>query len=302
MHDVVIVGSINMDLSAVVNRIPAPGETVLATGLVRSPGGKGANQAVAAARAGGASVAFVGAVGDDADGRTLIKHLQANGIATAGIDTISEPTGTALISVDAQGENAIVVVPGANMALGEPNEAQSSTIREASIVLSQLEIPLATVTRAAHLTHEGGGRFILNAAPAQPLPSDLLSLVDVLIVNEHEAREVTQEQDLDRALEQLAQSVPAVVMTLGGAGSRVLLRDQSTVAVPAYRVEVVDTTAAGDTFCGVLSAALSRDAGWENGLHDASAAAALTVTRRGAQDSIPTAAELARMSAGETVR
>ena len=292
MSSVVVVGSVNADLSARVARIPAPGETVLATGFARSPGGKGGNQAVGAARAGGAAVTFVGAVGTDADGAWLADRLDAAGVDVATLTRVEGPSGQALISVDAAGENAIVVVPGANAAFAEVTPVQADAIAHADVVLAQLETPLATVTQAARIARDHGVRFLLNAAPSQPLPPDLLALLDVLIVNEHEARDVARTDDLDEALTRLVAEVGTVVLTLGASGSRIVHRGQEPISVPARRVEAVDTTAAGDTYCGVLAAALARGASWEAAAEEASVASALTVTRPGAQDSIPTRAEV----------
>lgn len=292
MSAVVVVGSVNADLSARVARIPEPGETVLAAGFARSPGGKGGNQAVAAARAGGAEVAFVGAVGTDADGGWLADRLAASGVDVAGLARLEGPSGQALISVDAHGENAIVVIPGANGAFTALSPTQEALIRGAAVVLAQLETPLETVTAAAHLARDHGVPFLLNAAPSRPLPDQLLAAVDVLIVNEHEARDVAGTDDLDEALERLGGEVETVVLTLGASGSRIVTRGEEPLEIPAVCVDAVDTTAAGDTYCGVLAAALARGAGYEEAATEAAAASALTVTRPGAQDSIPTRDEV----------
>jgi ribokinase len=292
MNPVVVVGSVNVDLSAQVERIPAPGETVLATGFARSPGGKGGNQAVAAARAGGAEVALVGAVGTDDAGAWLTGRLAAAGVSTSTLVELEGPSGQALISVDAAGENAIVVVPGANAALTRLTEAQADVVRNAVVVLAQLEVPLSTATQAARLARASRAMFILNAAPSQPLSASFLADVDVLIVNEHEARDVAGTDDLDSAMARLSEQVATVVLTLGAAGSRILTRGQEPLEVPAVRVKAVDTTAAGDTYCGVLAAALARGAGLAEAALEAAAASALTVTRPGAQDSIPERAEV----------
>lgn len=292
MSGVVVVGSVNVDLAATVERIPAPGETVLATGFVRSPGGKGGNQAVAAARAGEAPVTFVGAVGTDDAGDWLVAGLTRAGVATDAIARLAGPSGQALISVGASGENAIVVVSGANMALTELADAQRDVIRDANVVLAQLETPVSIVTQAARLAHESGATFILNAAPSRPLPSALLADVGVLIVNEHEARDVAGTDALDEAMERLSHLVPTVVLTLGAAGSRIVTCDEPPLELPALRVTAVDTTAAGDTYAGVLAASLARGSRLIDAAREATAASALTVTRRGAQDSIPTRAEV----------
>ncbi len=292
MSTVVVVGSVNADLSARVTRIPAPGETVLATGFARSPGGKGGNQAVAAARAGGADVAFVGAVGTDGDGAWLADSLAASGVDVATLARLDGPSGRALISVDHAGENAIVVVSGANGAFTSLTPEQKDVIASAEVVLAQLETPLATVAAAARIARDHGVTFMLNAAPSQELPHELLAEIDVLIVNEHEARDVAGTDDLDEALQRLAGEVGTVVLTLGASGSRIVSDNDAPLEVPAVRVEAVDTTGAGDTYCGVLAAALARGETWPDAAREAAAASALAVTRPGAQDAIPTRAQV----------
>lgn len=285
---VLVVGSVNMDLSARVWRIPAPGETVLAQEAVRSPGGKGGNQAVAAARAGGVPVAVVGAVGSDADGQSLLSSLALNGIDVTGIETLQGTSGLALISVDDASENAIVVVPGANAAVSSRTPAAQELLRGAPVLLSQLEIPLESILHAAQ-SRAPGSLFMLNAAPAQALSTDLLEAIDVLVVNEHEAREIGGSAQLDTAVQTLLDQVAIVIVTLGSAGVELHRRGRAPYVQPAFPVTAVDSTSAGDTFCGVLAARLAQGTGFEQALRDSSAAAALTVTRPGAQDSIPTA-------------
>jgi ribokinase len=300
---VVVVGSINQDVVARVARIPAPGETLLAASLVRTGGGKGANQAVAARRAGGAEVAFVGAVGTDAVGEMLRTALEADGIDVSGVVQVDEVTGTALISVDASGENAIVVAAGANAARDSLSDAQRAVVASASVLLTQLEIPVALVRDAAATRGEGAWH-VLNAAPSAPFAArrdELLAATDVLVVNEHEALEAAGVGDLDEAIADLARTVRGLVVTLGSRGCLVVCGDERT-EVPAHVVTPVDTTGAGDTFCGVLAAALAAsgrrpDAVDLRLLADAAragaAASALAVTRPGAQDAVPTADEVA---------
>lgn len=288
---VLVVGSVNMDLSARVRRIPAPGETVLAQEAVRSPGGKGGNQAVAAARAGGVSVAFVGAVGSDADGQSLLSSLARDGIDVTGIETLQGTSGLALISVDDASENAIVVVPGANAAVSCRTPAAQELLRGAPVLLSQLEIPLESILHAAR-SRTPGSLFVLNAAPSQALPAELLEAIDVLVVNEHEAREIGGSAQLDIAVQTLLGQVAIVIVTLGSAGVELHRRGRAPQVQPSFPVTAVDSTSAGDTFCGVLAARLAQGTGIEQALRDSSAAAALTVTRPGAQDSIPTAEDL----------
>lgn len=300
---VVVVGSINQDVVARVDRIPSPGETVLGTTLVRSGGGKGANQAVAARRAGGAQVAFVGAVGTDAEGAALRAALERDGIDVSGLAEVAGPSGTALIAVDLAAENTIVVVPGANAGLPRLTEVQRGVVARSQVLLTQIEIPASLVEDAA-ATRPDGTWHVHNAAPSGPFAAAserLLPGIDVLIVNEHEALEIAGRSDLDAAVSALATKVRALVVTLGGQGSLVVVGDER-VEVPAFTAHATDTTGAGDTFCGVFAARLAAsgkppseaDAGV---LADAAtwgaAASAISVTRPGAQDAVPHAAEVA---------
>ena len=279
MTDVVVVGSANVDLVLPVRRIPRPGETVLASGLSRGPGGKGANQAVAAARA-GAATAFVASLGDDESGELLRAALSAAGVDLGNVSTTSTPTGTAIITVDAQGENAITVAPSANADLVLDDDSRTA-VRQAAVVLAQLEIPFDTVREAARESRY----FVLNAAPAAELDEELLAHVDVLVVNEHEAAVISGVTgDPGPAL---LKRVPAVVVTLGGSGAVVLTREAAEVRVPGVSVEVVDTTAAGDTFCGVLAATLAAGADLTNAVRRANVAASLSVQSAGAIPSVP---------------
>ncbi|MFJ4998778.1 ribokinase [Microbacterium sp. NPDC088619] len=305
---VVIVGSINQDVVAHVDRIPAPGETVLGSTLLRSGGGKGANQAVAARRAGGAEVAFVGAVGSDADGDALRSALVADGIDVSGLARVDGPSGVALISVDTRAENAIVVVPGANAALTRLTEVQRSVVSHARVILTQLEIPVTLVQQTA-AAKAADCWLLLNAAPSAPLvaaDTDLLAIADVLIVNEHEALDVARAADLDSAVAALVPRVRALVITLGRAGSLVFCGGQHA-EVPAFPAEAVDTTGAGDTFCGAFAAALAASDRTPESidlalLTDAArvgaAAAALAVTRLGAQEAVPSITEVAALLTG----
>ncbi|MCP2264081.1 ribokinase [Promicromonospora thailandica] len=297
---VVVVGSANVDLVVDVPRHPAGGETILGGDLRRTPGGKGANQAVAAARAGGADTSFVGALGRGESAELLLASLGGAGVRTETVDRVDAPTGTALITVSPDGENAIVVAPGANSRV-RVGAAQARRIAAADVVLAQLEIPLGTVTAAA-LERRQGALFVLNAAPSRELPDTLWREVDVLVVNEHEAADLAgaagTPEDLASAL---LDRVPAVVVTLGAEGSLVARRDTDPVRVPAARVDAVDTTGAGDTYCGVLAAGLARVglAGLADAARLAGAAAALAVTRPGAQDAVPDAAEVAALAEGD---
>jgi ribokinase len=283
--DVVIVGSANVDLVLPVQRIPRPGETVLSGAMTRGPGGKGANQAVASARA-GARTAIVAALGVDDAGELLRDALAGSGVDLALVSSSSgSPTGTAIITVDEAGENSIVVAPGANGELTLSEEA-ARVVGRAKIVLSQLEIPFATVQEAAATS----SYFILNAAPAAELSDELLADVDLLVVNETEAEIIA---GADRSA--LLKRVPAAVVTLGGAGAVILTRDGAEITVPGVAVDVVDTTAAGDTFCGVLAATLSAVSATDpitpsdltNAVRRANVAASLSVQAAGAIASVP---------------
>ena len=283
--EVVVVGSANVDLVLPVQRIPRPGETVLAGLLTRGPGGKGANQAVASARA-GARTAMVAALGRDDGGALLRDALGSSGVDLALVTASEAPTGTAIITVDESGENSIVVAPGANGEL-TLSERAASVVGTAKIVLSQLEIPFPTVRAAA----AASAYFVLNAAPAAELPDELLAEVDLLVVNETEAEAIA---GADRAA--LLKKVPAAVVTLGGAGAVILTRDGDEIEVPGVPVEVVDTTAAGDTFCGVLAATLAARSAetatitasdLTNAVRRANVAASLSVQAAGAIPSVP---------------
>ena len=293
--DVVVVGSLNMDLVVAVERHPKPGETIIGGDLQRFPGGKGANQAVAAARL-GARVRMVGRVGADAYGTELKRVLGAEGIATAEVAEVEAPTGVALISVSEDGQNAIIVSPGANARL-QPDDLGPALFANASVTVLQLETPLETVRRAAELGREAGARVLLNAAPARGLPDELLGALDVLVVNEFEAAQVAgaaEPESPEAALalaRELARRVPVVVVTLGARGL-VWAGDGGEGHLPAFEVEPVDTTAAGDAFVGGLAAALAAGEPLEQALRFGSAAGALAATRPGAQPSLPRRAEV----------
>lgn len=283
--DVCVVGSANLDLVATGPRLPRPGETVLATAFAEHAGGKGLNQAIAACRA-GARTAFVGAVGRDDAGRRLAAALDAAGVDTSHLATSEQPTGRALIAVDAHGENAIVVVPGANAdVVGEP-------LPHARVVLAQLEIPLTTVVAALRTARQAGATTILNPAPAAPLDPDLLALVDVLVPNEHELAALGTTDDL------LAAGVGAVVTTLGADGIRVTT-PEGEWHQPPFTVSPVDTTAAGDACCGALAAALAQGESLGRAVRTAAAAGALATTRRGAVPSLPDRAAIDALLAAQ---
>jgi ribokinase len=279
---VIIVGSANVDQAFRVTAIPAPGETVLSHGFSIALGGKGQNQAVASARA-GAATAFVGALGDDAFGASIREGLHANGIDSAGVRVVDAPTGTALIAVDDSGENTIIVEAGSN-ALLDLTDADAAAIAAAQVLVLQLEIPLATVTAAARAARAAGTRVLLNAAPIQELPAELLADVDILVVNEHEGAFLARGGEV-------ASLAPVVIMTLGAAGAVAHEGGQET-RVAAPKVSAVDATGAGDTFCGALAARLAEGAPLDDCLGFAVAAASLSVQKHGAVPSIPTRAEI----------
>jgi len=266
---VFVVGSLNVDLVTQVERHPKPGETVLGDGLRRLAGGKGANQAVAAAAA-GAEVAMFGAVGDDDGGRAYLKRLRDKGIEVVGVHTVAgQPTGHALIVVDDEAENSIVVIPGANA--HAELDPRLEELGAHDVLLVQLEVPLEVVTRAARTAYDRGARAIVNMAPYAALPPDVVALADPVVVNEHEAMLLADSGAVPRSL----------LVTFGSKGATWDGLTLPAVVVPAD--EVVDTTGAGDAFCGVLAAALARDDDREVALRKALAAGAAAVRHSGAQ-------------------
>jgi ribokinase len=293
-----VVGSTNMDLIVRARRLPAAGETVLGEDLRRVAGGKGANQAVAAARL-GATVSFVGNVGNDSFGVELRAGLHAEGIDTSHLATIERASGVALIVVDSHGENLIAVGSGANAAVSPAQvERALSALAADDVVLLQLEIPLDAIAAAGQSARRAGARVVLNAAPTtdDPRLTDLLRLTSILIVNQGEAQALSLADEPANAASSLRQRGPeTVIVTLGGDGL-VLASRTGITRLPARRVEVVDTTAAGDAFCGAFAAALLDGRSPEQGAATANLAAALATTRLGAQPSLPTLAEVTAFS------
>lgn len=289
---VVVVGSANADLVLRLADLPRPGETRLATDTSRLPGGKGANQAVAAARS-GASTTLIAAIGDDADGRLVRDALVAAGVDVRLMRTSTAPTGLAVVLLDERGQNSIVVASGANATIERLLPQERDVIRQSALLLCQLEVPLPVVIEAAHVARAAGRTVVVNAAPSRPLPDALVESVDVLVVNEHEAREVAGTPDLDGAVDALLTRVPAVIVTLGAAGARVAERGDSHRLLPAPAVRAVDTTGAGDTFSGVFAAGLAGGGSMTGAAERAIAAASLSVQRLGAIPSIPDAEEIA---------
>ncbi|MEU9774174.1 ribokinase [Streptomyces sp. NPDC047968] len=297
-YDLLVIGSANADLVVGVERRPGPGETVLGSELDVHPGGKGANQAVAAARL-GARTALLARVGDDAYGRLLLDAQQAAGVDTAGVLVGGAPTGVALITVDPSGDNSIVVSPGANGRLTPGDvRAAGGLLRASRVVSAQLEIPLETVVEAVRGLAPGT-RFVLNPSPPRPLPPEVLRACDPLIVNEHEARvilgvEPVGEEPADRARALLARGPRSVVVTLGARGAWVASA-QGAFPVPAVPVDAVDTTGAGDAFTAALAWRLGRGDALAEAAAYAVRVGAAAVTRAGAQASYPTPEEVAAL-------
>jgi ribokinase len=294
VRNVFVLGSINQDFVLKVERRPNPGETVTNAELSTHNGGKGANQAAAAARL-GASVTFLGRVGDDEFGEPLVRALQEKGIDTSLVEQVSgRSTGAAFITVTPDGENAITGAPGANRSLTpEDADAASEKVRDARVLVAQMEIPVETVLRAVEVAAAGGTRALVNLAPTFEVPRELLERLDPLVVNEHEAAfllgaEVEGvEGALSAAPELLSLGPHSAVITVGEAGA-VFASGESTGHLPAPRVDVVDTTGAGDAFVGALAARLARDASLEEAVAYAVRAGAAAVTKEGAQGALPT--------------
>ena len=290
--NILVIGSSNTDMTVKTKALPKPGETVLGGIFTMGAGGKGANQAVAARRLGG-EVKFICKVGRDIFGDNAIAHYQQEGLDTGGILRSELPSGVALISVDEHAENCIVVASGANNDLTEADiEAVAGDIRNCGILLLQLEIPVPSVVKAARIAHEAGATVVLNPAPACPLPDELFRYVDLFIPNETELSTfselpVSDEASAAKAAAAMqAKGVGKLIVTMGSKGS-LICEGGEPVFVPARKVKAVDTTAAGDTFCGALCVALSEGRSLKEAAEFATAASALTVQKMGAQDSIP---------------
>jgi ribokinase len=284
---IVVFGSLNVDLVVRMARLPQAGETVAARDWTMQGGGKGANQALAA-RLAGASVAMVGHVGDDAFAATALAPLRDAGIDLACVGVAPQPTGIALIEVDDAGTNTIGVVPGANAATNA-GQVPDGLLAPGTTLVMQLEVPLAEVVRLAGRAHRRGARVVVNAAPSTPLPPALVDAIDVLVVNETEARHVAAELGLagEEALcDALGRGERQVIVTLGGAGALHAQRGVNA-RVSAPRVDVVDTVGAGDAFTGALAAALERGAAASRAMREAVAAGALACTAAGAQAALP---------------
>ncbi len=298
---VTIVGSLNMDLVVRAPRFPQPGETLIGTDFCTVPGGKGANQAVAAGRL-GAHVSMIGRVGSDDYAEVLLHNLAASGVDHTFVTRDARhATGVALIVVDDAGQNSIVIASGANGQLSPADvEAAASTIGDADALILQLESPLETVTRAAQVAHAHGVTVILNPAPARALPPSLLSLVDFLIPNETETMLLTgmpvgDDAEREAAASRLrAQGVGTVILTLGEHGA-LLAREGETRRVPAFGVTPIDTTAAGDAFVAGFAVASADGQPLDEAVRWGNAAGALAASRFGAQPSLPTRQEVERL-------
>lgn len=303
---VVVLGSANLDVTLTVERVPAAGETVLTPSApARAAGGKGLNQAIAAARAGGVPTTFVGVVGEDGDGRFLAERLVAAGVRPLLRTDPTRATGMALVLLERGGENRIVVASGANLALDEITPAEAREVGAADVLLMPAETPVTGLIEAARAARAGGSLVVLNAAPVPARLAELVPFVDVLVVNETEAAAVWAALADDAAGDApadlataLTRWVATAVVTLGGRGAAWARAGEAARHAPAFDVRVVDTTGAGDTFCGVLAAALASGAGTADAVERGTAAAALAVQRPGASSAVPTRDEVAALLAG----
>ncbi|MCD7708301.1 MAG: ribokinase [Clostridiales bacterium] len=290
MKKLAVIGSINMDMTAEAERMPGRGETVAAQGLAYYPGGKGANQAVAAARL-GAKVAMYGCVGDDAFADALINNLEKNGVDATRVERLKgTPSGMAIITV-AQGDNSILVVSGANgKVTREYVDAQWESISQADIIILQNEIPMETVRHAIELGHEAGKYIIYNPAPAAEISPEILDKVSCLTPNEHEAALIFgTEKDIPALLKEYPEKL---IVTLGEKGAAMARADGTVLEIPAMKARVADTTGAGDTFIGALACALAEDRSLDDAIRFANTASGLSVQKPGAQGGMPTRTEV----------
>lgn len=295
---VLVVGSANMDLVVTTERFPEPGETIFGKKFEFFPGGKGANQAVACARLGGKTF-FIGKMGNDDFQKRLSENMKKSGVNLEHlfIDE-NENTGTALITVDGNGENEIIVISGSNMALAPENiEEKTDVFEKVNVVVSQLEVPLETVIKVSEISHKKDIIFILNPAPAKELPEKLISVVDYLTPNETELEilsgiEVNDENSIEKAGEKLLEKgVKNIIVTMGERGAY-LINNKEKKIFPATKVEVVDSTGAGDAFNGALACALSRGKEIGKAIEFAISVASYSVTKMGAQSSMPSIDDL----------
>ena len=296
MTNILVIGSLNTDLVVRAPRFPAPGETIQGENLVTIPGGKGANQSVAAARL-GAQVTMIGRVGADAFGSTLIDNLQQNKVDThLIIQDDSTATGTAVIIVDPQGQNSIVLSPGANARVISSDIGANSFL-ESRLLLLQFEIPIETVIHSAHLAKQKGLLVLLNPAPAHNIPDDLLRTADYILPNETELGLLTGKPVSDLAMVEaaaytlIARGARNIIVTLGAKGA-LIVNKEFVKLIPAFKVKVVDTTAAGDAFIGGLAVGILDGKSLQDAVQYAGACGALAVTKFGAQPSLPTAEDV----------
>jgi ribokinase len=297
MDKILVIGSTNTDLVATVKCFPKAGETITGKSFLQTMGGKGANQALAAHKSGG-DVKFITCLGRDANGQNALSYYNDQGVdVSLSLIVDDAPTGTAIILVDENGENCIVITPGANNMLTSDYICKvEKAIIESDIVVLQMEIPYDTVNTVCELAHKHNKRVMLNVAPARHCSENLMEKIDILLVNETEAEAISgekieisgKEAVIDKLL---AMGVKSVVLTLGEKGC-LLKNKQQVLYIPAFIVEAVDTTSAGDTFCGALAAQLSKGHDWNDALTFATAASAICVTRMGAQPSIPSEKEV----------
>ncbi|MFW6062375.1 MAG: ribokinase [Planctomycetota bacterium] len=309
---ILVIGSVNMDLAVRAPAMPEPGETVLGDGFVTNPGGKGANQAVAAARL-GAEVRMIGRVGKDQFGETLLANLQAEGIECTYVRrTQNAPTGVAMIVVDANGENSIVVASGANFAV-TPDDIfpRTQLFAEADAVLLQFELPLPTARAAIEMARRHRCKVILDPAPAPKQLCDELCMVDIISPNVGEAQRLTGrpaagagEERIEKlvAMDLIARGAKAAVLKLGARGSLLVDADGHFAKVPPFRVEVVDTTAAGDAFTAALAVASAEGQKLRHAARFANAAGAIACTRLGAQSAMPTREEVRMLMADQPMQ
>lgn len=292
MKKIVVIGSSNTDLITKVKDFPAPGETIVGIEYLEAMGGKGANQAMAAHRLGG-DVQFITSLGDDANGKNAIAYFKEEGLNVSSSLTVEgTASGTAIIIVNEAGENSIIITPGANNKL-KPNYLANieDVIKEADILVLQMEVPYETVKEACVLANKNKTQVILNVAPAIPTDRELLRNVDILVVNETEAQTISGEKIENIGEEGIVNTlldmgVNTVVLTLGKNGCFYKNRTES-MSFGSFEVDALDTTGAGDTFCGALAAEIARGNSWESTLVFATAAAANCITKMGAQPSIP---------------
>lgn len=297
MSKIVVIGSSNTDLIAKVKDFPKSGETIKAISYFQAMGGKGANQALAAHRLGG-DVKFVTSLGKDTNGLDSLEYYRKEGLdASLSLIVDNTSSGVAMICVDEKGENSIVIISGANEMLSPRYILEiEKEILDADLIVLQMEIPYDTVKTVCDIACENNIQILLNVAPARKLDADIIQKIDILVVNETEAEIISGEimEDIGEEVivdKLLALGVKTIVLTMGKSGC-ILKNEQIYLRVPAFTVKTVDTTAAGDTFCGALATGLSKGLGWNEILEFASAAAAICVTRMGAQPSIPTEAEV----------